>query len=301
MSKTVLLGLIGAGVVGLAGCAVQSSPSPLMASSPVVNRSAELHYTVTSLPTSEVHVLRIPASAYQVVPAVAPEIADLATFAQQYDAIAVLNGGFFDPQNQKSTSYVTIQGQQVADPSQNERLVNNPDLIPYMDQILNRSELRRYRCTQNLRYAIALHRDPIPTNCELLDALGAGPQLLPELTSELEGFTATDATGTVIRDALGSRQPNARTAVGLTPDGDMLWVMAAQKPGVNPSGLSLSEMAEFLKSLGVTAALNLDGGSSSALFYEGTTVHGKLDAEGNPVRRPVKSVLVLRSAQNGQN
>ncbi|XQQ05584.1 MAG: phosphodiester glycosidase family protein [Leptolyngbya sp. IPPAS B-1204] len=233
MSKTVLLGLIGAGVVGLAGCAVQSSPSPLMASSPTASRSAELHYTVTSLPTSEVHVLRIPAaSAYQVVPAVAPEIADLATFAQQYDAIAVLNGGFFDPQNQKSTSYVTLQGQQVADPRQNERLVNNPDLIPYMDQILNRSELRRYRCTQNLRYAIALHRDPIPTNCELLDALGAGPQLLPELTSELEGFTATDATGTVIRDALGSRQPNARTAVGLTPDGDMLWVMAAQKPGL---------------------------------------------------------------------
>lgn len=289
-------------MVGLGSCTVQSLPSSpvFIAASPSSSRSVTPQYTVTSLSTSEVHVLRIPTGLYEVVPAVVAETADLNTFAQQHNAIAVLNGGFFDPQNQQSTSYVTIQGQLVADPRQNERLINNPDLAPYMAKILNRSELRRYQCNQTQRYAIALHSEPVPAGCELLDALGAGPQLLPELTSEQEGFTATDATGTVIRDALGSSQPNARTAVGITQTGDLLWVMAAQKPGVNPSGLSLPEMAEFLQTLGAKAALNLDGGSSSALFYAGTTVHGKLDAEGNPVMRPVKSVLLLRVKQNAK-
>jgi hypothetical protein len=299
MNKTVGLGLIAASLIGSGSCAVQSLPSVSITSNPPASRLAAPQYTVTSLPTSDVHILQIPANgSYEVVPAVTPETADLSTFAHQHNAIAVLNGGFFDPQNQQSTSYVTVQGQQVADPKQNERLINNPDLAPYMDRILNRSEFRRYQCDQNQRYDIALHSEPVPTRCELLDALGAGPQLLPELTSEQEGFTATDMSGTVIRDALGSSQPNARTAVGITQAGDVVWVMAAQKPGVNPSGLSLPELAEFMRTLGAEAALNLDGGSSSALLYEGITVHGKLDAEGNPVMRPVKSVLLLRTKRD---
>jgi hypothetical protein len=42
--------------------------------------------------------------------------------------------------------------------------------------------------------------------------------------------------------------------------------------------------------------LNLDGGSSSSLAMAGQeTLWGKLDADGNRVERPVKSVLWLRS------
>jgi exopolysaccharide biosynthesis protein len=58
-----------------------------------------------------------------------------------------------------------------------------------------------------------------------------------------------------------------------------------------PRGLSLMELAKFLQGLGVVAALNLDGGSSTALYYQGKTIHGKIDSQGNGVERPVKSVL----------
>ena len=226
------------------------------------------------------------------MPAISPETASLQTFIQQHRAIAAINGGFFDPQNQQSTSYVMLQGNWVADPTQNQRLMENPDLAPYLDKILNRSEFRRYQCG-SLRYAIARRQEAVPSGCRLLDALGAGPQLLPELTLEQEGFTAKDAEGNVIRDALGSSQPNARSAVGITADGSLLWVMVAQKPDVTPSGLSLPELAAWMKRQGAEAALNLDGGSSSALIYKQQSIHGKLDSDGTPIQRPVKSVLLL--------
>jgi hypothetical protein len=123
-------------------------------------------------------------------------------------AVAALNAGFFDPSNGLTTSYVTVDGTLVADPRQNQRLVGNPDLAPYMEQILNRSEFRRYDCGGTPRYAITLHQEPTPAGCTLVDAVGAGPQLLPQHTAEAEGFVDTSVTP--VRDALGSQAANAR-------------------------------------------------------------------------------------------
>jgi exopolysaccharide biosynthesis protein len=46
--------------------------------------------------------------------------------------------------------------------------------------------------------------------------------------------------------------------------------------------------------LGATQALNLDGGTSSALIYQGQVYLGKLDREGRPIGRPVKSILLVQ-------
>ena len=96
---------------------------------------------------------------------------------------------------------------------------------------------------------------------------------------------------TTHRDALGSRSLNARSAVGLTADGSVVMMMAAQVPGVSPSGVMMAEMGEIMGDRGVVKALNLDGGSSSTLLYQGTTHYGRLNAEGDRVQRPVKSIL----------
>jgi hypothetical protein len=156
-----------------------------------------------------------------VTPALSPHLNTVEEFAQKHRAIAILNGGFFDPNNQKTTSVVVLQGKLVADPRQNERLINNPNLKPKLAKVLNRSEFRRYLCGQTVRYDIVLRNAPPPTGCQLIDALGGGPQLLPELTLEQEGFV--DSANS--RDALGSTQRNARTAVGITRDGSIVLVM----------------------------------------------------------------------------
>ena len=117
---------------------------------------------------------------------------------------------------------------------------------------------------------------------------------MPELTSVQEGFVDF-ANGKVIRNPLGSSQPNARSAIGITSDGSLLVVMVAQKPEApSNSGLSLPALAAFMKTQGVEKAMNLDGGSSSCFYYKGKTVYGKINQQGNQVMRELFSVLLIR-------
>ncbi len=258
----------------------------------------DIRYDSYTLSQSVVHTLLIPTgSRFSVSPALSEQLDPLESFAQKHQALAVINGGFFDPQNLKSTAYVVVQGQQVADPSQNERLINNPNLAPYLKKILDRTEFRRYLCGQTVRYDIALHTEPPPTGCQLADALGGGPRLLPELTLVQEGFLDI-SNGKVIRDPLVSSQPNARSAVGITHDGSILFVMVAQKPEApTSSGMSLQALTTFMKSKGAEKAMNLDGGSSCSFYYKGKTVYGKVNEKGNWVKRQVKSVLLLTESK----
>lgn len=128
-----------------------------------------------------------------------------------------------------------------------------------------------------------------PTGCQLVDTIGGGPQLLPKLTAQEEGFLDKQK----LRDPLGTGQPNARTAVGIAPGNSIILVMVAQKPNNPKTGMSLPELASFMKTLGVEKAMNLDGGSSSSLYYQGKSFYGKVDLKGNIVKRPVKSVLMV--------
>lgn len=250
-----------------------------------------IQFQTYDLPYSLVYVLKVPGN-FQVIPAVAETVEPIDSFVQQQGAIGAINGGFFDPVNQQTTSYIVLEAETVADPAQNDRLVNNPDMIPHLDRILNRSEFRQYQCGTDIHYGIAAHNQPAPANCQIKAALGAGPRLLPDLALESEAFVEI-VNGELVRDALGSTQPNARSAVAITSEGEIILAMAAQKLEVAGSGLSLTELAEFLSTLGAVEAMNLDGGSSSSLSYQGKTYYGKVDTDGNVVKRSVKSVLLI--------
>ena len=279
----------------LLSCRPDRKPASFPSSGVSPSAQKDLQYQTHRIQQSVVHTLLIPASSrFVLTPAISPGLSSLESFAQKHGAIAAINGGFFDPENQQSTSYVMQQGVWVADPRQNKRLMNNPRLIPYLQKILNRTEFRRYRCGQTIRYDIALHREASLPGCQLLDALGGGPRLLPELTEVEEGFVDF-ANGKIIRDPLGSKRPNARSAIGMTRDGSLLVVMVAQKPEApTTSGLSLPALAAFMKAQGVEQAMNLDGGSSSSFYYKGKTVYGKVNEKGNRVRREVFSVLLIQ-------
>ncbi|MBW4593507.1 MAG: phosphodiester glycosidase family protein [Brasilonema angustatum HA4187-MV1] len=251
-----------------------------------------MNYEQRNLPNSIVHILKVPAhSQFIVTPALSSQLNTVEEFAKQHQAVAIINAGFFDPVNQKTTSIVFQQGKLTGNPKDNQRLVDNPDLKPYLNKILNRTEFRRYLCEQTVRYSITLHSEPLPPGCQLVDAVGGGPQLLPELTSVQEGFVDNANK----RDALGSTKPNARSAIGIISDGSIVLVMVAQKPNTpGNSGMSLPELAHFMKTFGVEKAMNLDGGSSSSLYYDGKIFYGKVDSKGNLVKRPVKSVLIVQ-------
>ena len=297
------------GMLGLSAC-VDASPSapappPLADSADLTTATAAIdvaevpqaiEHRTYELPTSVVQVVMVPPQREGALAVVwSQDLATLAQQAQAAEASAAINAGFFDPQNGLTTSYVVVDGAIVADPRNNPRLMENPDLQPVLPAILNRSEFRIYDCDDGARYDITNHATPVPTDCTLDSAVGAGPQLLPEMTGYEEGFLADNSVGETVRDALGSQWPNARSAVGLKADGTVVLAIATQLPETDsPTGFTLAQMADFLAGLGVKTALNLDGGSSTGLYFEGQVYWGKFNPEGEPVERPVKSVLVVR-------
>jgi len=247
-----------------------------------------------------VHVVEVPA-AMSLSVAVSDDLTPVAQLAQRENAVYAINAGFFDPQNGQTTSHLTLQGQVVGDPASNERLVGNPALSEYLEQIFNRSEFRAYRCdvSESLSYDIAPHRLPTPQGCVMESAVGAGPVLLPEDGAFAEAFTdyANDdpENGDLIRDAIGSMQRNARSAIGIA--GDQMVLIMVEK-NADSVGMTLAELAEFARSQNIQKLLNLDGGSSSSLYVnegdESAIYFGRSDEAGNPVERAVKSVIIVK-------
>ena len=61
-------------------------------------------------------------------------------------SLLTINTGFFDPNNQKTISYIVNDSQTVEDPIFNENMMSNPVLRHNMQKILNRTEFRVLDC-----------------------------------------------------------------------------------------------------------------------------------------------------------
>lgn len=85
-------------------------------------------------------------------------------------------------------------------------------------------------------------------------ALGAGPSLLPTVATD-EGF----------RDDI-MKSIRERSAVGITAEG--LVKLVATKP------MTLDQLSSLMKSIGCIKAMNLDGGKSSHMRWQGKTIKG---------------------------
>ncbi|MBM4073217.1 MAG: phosphodiester glycosidase family protein [Planctomycetes bacterium] len=103
------------------------------------------------------------------------------------------------------------------------------------------------------------------------------------------------ADGKVLTNPAGKdRAP--RTAVGLA--GNRVWfVVVDGRQPAKAVGMSHHELAGLMKRLGCTDALNLDGGGSSTLWYEGEVRNQPSD--GTP-RSVGNALILLQSTQQGE-
>lgn len=69
-----------------------------------------------------------------------------------------------------------------------------------------------------------------------------------------------------------AKSGNPRTAIGIVGENHYLFVVSDGRTS-DSQGLSLYELAEFMQSLGVTTAYNLDSGGSSTLYFNGQVVN----------------------------
>lgn len=70
--------------------------------------------------------------------------------------------------------------------------------------------------------------------------------------------------------AVGGKNP--RTAIGYTADNDMIMVAVDGREG-SSVGMTLMQLAGFMKSLGCVNAMNLDGGGSTVMYVDGRVVN----------------------------
>jgi len=69
-----------------------------------------------------------------------------------------------------------------------------------------------------------------------------------------------------------AKASNPRTAIGIIDDLHYLFVVSDGRTSES-AGLKLYEMAEFMQSLGVVTAYNLDGGGSSTMYFNGRVIN----------------------------
>lgn len=232
-----------------------------------VDQSRALSYWMdTSFANKKVHVLRIDLTS--------PEIAIRASastergltpssFASKTDAIAVINGDFFD--GAKKPVGLAI-GQGVLWPGS-----------------LDTKEWSFLACNDKNNCMIEPRDQVSDTRSDWTSAVGGWQVLLepnfewtPALDDSCGAFCLTE---------------HPRTAIGLSADKlTMWWVMVEGRQG-RLTGLTLSNLTLILKKLGASWGLNLDGGGSSGLVLNGRLMNGRPFNE--PQERSVSNCLAI--------
>ena len=124
---------------------------------------------------------------------------------------------------------------------------------------------------------------------ELLDAgavqiLSFGPALLKD-------GNVTVTQGQEVGKAMVN---NPRTAIGVIDKLHYVFVVADGRTGQS-AGMSLYELAEFLRGIGVDTAYNLDGGGSSTMVFNGEILNHPTTSGNSVKERSVSDIVYIGS------
>ncbi len=163
--------------------------------------------------------------------------------ADESEAILAINGDFYGAQN---SGYVIRNGKIYRDTASDS---SQEDLVIYSDGSFG-------IVTEGSVSASEL----IANGAE--QVLSFGPGLI-------ENGEISVTEGEEVDKAKAS---NPRTAIGQISDLHYVLVVSDGRTSES-SGLTLSELAEFMQGLGATTAYNLDGGGSSTMVFNGTVIN----------------------------
>lgn len=206
-------------------------------------------------------------------------------------SLLTINTGFFDPNNEKSISYILNDSQIVEDPIFNDGMMTNPVLRHNMQKILNRTEFRVLDCDSKLKYEIAQHNSKVDFLCSVVTSAQAGPQLLPNLRLEEEFFIVKDEDGNVVRESASVLHKTARTLIGIKNLSDEkqeahIFIVTNEHP------MDIFEARDLCNSYGLDSAMAFDGGSSTSLNYKNISVTST-QASGD-TGRALKSFMIIK-------
>lgn len=220
----------------------------------------------------------------RIVPYIVDELETNDEVFKKTGAKLSVNAGFFDPKNKKTVSYIVIDKKLVANPQENESLMQNAALKDYLDKILNRSEFRILENNEGkIKYDIALHKDDVPEGYVIKHSIQAGPMLIPDLNLEKEFFILVK-DGKIISESASALHKYSRTAIGIKNNNIYLFIITNENP------MTLEEVAKLAQKWGMEKAMAFDGGGSTSFAAKEI----KIISEKDDQARKLKSFLILK-------
>ncbi len=195
------------------------------------------------------------------------------TFGRELNAIAAINGTFFDVANGGSVDFIKMNGtvikQNVLD--KNGKRARHQQTAIVIDE-KGKLGLKKWDNTPDWE-----------NNLPEKDIMLSGPLLIFDKNVEtLDTSSFTKA-----------RHP--RTAIGLKANGRVI-LLTVDGRQENSAGMSLYELTKIMRWLGCVSAINLDGGGSTTLWVKDRVINypsdnKKWDHEGE---RKVANVVILK-------
>lgn len=189
--------------------------------------------------------------------------AKTSTTAQSVNAVLAVNGDYYGA---RDAGYVIRNGQLLRSDSQD---ANQEDLVIYQDgsfEVIREGDIT----AQEL------------LNKGAVQVLSFGPALIEN------SQVAVDSSDEVGK-AMAS---NPRTVIGIIDDKHYVLVVSDGRTDES-KGLSLKELADFMKELKVTTAYNLDGGGSSTMYFNGQIINKPTTNGHNIEEREVSDIVYL--------
>lgn len=182
--------------------------------------------------------------------------------AADNNAIIAINGDYYGAQEK---GYVLRNGTLYRSTASRDQ----EDLVIYADgsfDIINESEVSA--------------EDLLAQGAEQI--LSFGPALV--MNGEI-AVTADEEVGK-------AKTSNPRTAIGILSEGHYVFVVSDGRTGES-EGLTLYELAEFMQSLGVQTAYNLDGGGSSTMVLNGELINNPTTSGRSIKERSVSDIVYI--------
>ena len=201
-------------------------------------------------------------------------------------AIFTINTGFFDPNNEKTISYIYTNGEETESPLFNENLINNPYIMAHWDKIANRPEFRVMKQNGCWIYDITEHNTPYQG--ELITSAQGGPMLVPDMDLEKEFFIVKNSSGKVIRESASVLHKTARTIIGLKNNDIHILIITDKNP------MTIFEARDLCKEFGFDKAMGFDGGSSTSFDYKNKIHVVSTGIKGDDTGRKLKSFLIYK-------
>ena len=211
-----------------------------------------------------------------------PKRTRTSTMAKSHNAVAAVNGSFFDMDNHNPICHLRIDSIDIGENTPGKDTVNRK-YYQYGTLVFNDKDVRIVH-TDSAR----LWERTLPDK----NIMTAGPLLI---------YHGKDQP--MRNDLSFVNNRHNRTAVGIKPDGTILLFVVDGRTK-HSAGMTLDELIATLRWLGCHDALNLDGGGSSTLYLKNypnggivnhPTDNGLFDHNGE--RAVSNSILVVKSNQ----